>query len=431
MTSLWLAPTADRPIRATVAVPGSKSATNRALVLAALSVEPATISGALVARDTTLMMDALSALGPAITREDSTILVEPRSLNGPATVDCGLAGTVMRFVPPVAALATGDVTFEGDPQAAARPIGPLLNALRSLGVTVVGDRLPFRVVGTGHVAGGGIEVDASSSSQFVSGLLLAGARYDQGLTVRHRGAPLPSRPHVDMTVEMLRAAGARVDTDHAAGRRVDPRRCRWRIEPGPLRLGELRIEPDLSNAAVFLAAAMVTGGTIHIPNWPAATEQAGDWARRHFEAMGAASRLTPDGLTLTGPDSIMGVDLDLRDTGELTPTVAAVCLFATGPSTLRGIGHLRGHETDRLDALSREIERLGGRVAANEDSLRIEPAPMRAADLDSYADHRMATFGAIVGLVVPGVRVRDIESTSKTLPGFTTLWSRMLEEGTG
>lgn len=400
-------------------------------MLAAISVEPATISGALVARDTTLMMDALSTLGPGITREASTILVEPRPLTGPATVDCGLAGTVMRFVPPVAALAAGDITFDGDPQAAARPIGPLLNALRSLGVTVVGDRLPFRVMGTGHVAGGEIDVDASSSSQFISGLLLAGARYNQGLTVRHQGAPLPSRPHVDMTVEMLRAAGARVDTDHAAGRRVDPRRCRWRIDPGPLRLGELTIEPDLSNAAVFLAAAMVTGGTIHIPNWPATTEQAGDWARRHFEAMGAVSRLTSDGLTLTGPDSIAGVDLDLRDTGELTPTVAAVCLFATGPSTLRGIGHLRGHETDRLDALSREIERLGGRAMASDDSLRIEPAPMRAADLDSYADHRMATFGAIVGLVVPGVRVRDIESTSKTLPGFTTLWSRMLEEGTG
>lgn len=424
MTSLWPAPTADRPIRATVAVPGSKSATNRALVLAALSVEPATISGALVARDTKLMMEALSALGTGITREFSTIRVEPHPLTGPATVDCGLAGTVMRFVPPVAALATGRIAFEGDRQAVVRPISPLLDALRSLGVSVIGDQLPFRVGGTGRVAGGAVEVDASSSSQFISGLLLAGARYDQGLTVRHRGTPLPSRPHVDMTVEMLRAAGARVGAD-------GPDDCRWRIDPGPLRLGDLRIEPDLSNAAVFLAAAMVTGGTVHIPGWPATTEQAGDWARRHFEAMGARSQLTPAGLTLTGPDSIAGVDLDLRATGELTPTVAAVCLFATGPSVLRGIGHLRGHETDRLDALSREIERLGGRVTATDDSLRIGPMPLHAADVDSYADHRMATFGAIAGLVVPGVRVRDVGSTSKTLPGFTTLWSRMLDEGTG
>ncbi|MDP3971544.1 MAG: 3-phosphoshikimate 1-carboxyvinyltransferase [Candidatus Nanopelagicales bacterium] len=424
MTPPWPAPAATRPIDATVNVPGSKSATNRALIIAALSTETSTIEGALSARDTELMMDALTALGTGFHRERSVIRVAPRTLTGPTVIDCGLAGTVMRFVPPVAALATGEIRFEGDRQARSRPVGPLLGALRALGVVVTGDGLPFAVTGAGHVTGGEVAVDASSSSQFVSGLLLAGARFDQGLIVSHRGDPIPSRPHLDMTVDMLRAAGARVNAEQS-----DPRDCRWQVEPGELRLGSLRIEPDLSNAAVFLAAAMVAGGTVRIPGWPEATNQAGDSARTIFEELGAQTVRTPTGLTLTGPDFIPGADLDLRETGELTPTMAAVCLFATGPSRLRGIGHLRGHETDRLAALAREIERLGGRVSVTDDALRIDPKPLHAADLDSYADHRMATFGAIVGLVVPGVRVHGIESTTKTLPGFATLWSNMLAAG--
>ncbi|MEE2032842.1 3-phosphoshikimate 1-carboxyvinyltransferase [Rhodococcus chondri] len=416
--SLWRAPRAVSPVDASVTLPGSKSITNRALILAALADGPSTITGALRSRDTDLMVGALRGLGATITdRHGGTTLdVTPGPLHASA-VDCGLAGTVMRFVPPVAALADGDVRFDGDEQARSRPMGTVLAALRALGAEIVGDRLPFTVHGRGSVRGGTVTIDASGSSQFVSGLLLSAAAFDEGVTVHHDGKAVPSMPHIDMTVEMLRGAGVTVDTS-------EPNT--WRVHPGPIRARNVTVEPDLSNATPFLAAAAVTGGIVSVPLWPHATTQAGDAIRHILERMGADVQLSDVCLTVRGPETLVGIDIDLHDVGELTPTVAAVAAVASTPSELRGIAHLRGHETDRLAALATEIGRLGGTVRETEDGLRIEPAPLHGGVWHSYADHRMATAGAIIGLVVDDVEVDDIGTTAKTLPGFESLWDSML-----
>ncbi|MFC7447530.1 3-phosphoshikimate 1-carboxyvinyltransferase [Rhodococcus daqingensis] len=421
--SLWKAPVAASPVHASVTLPGSKSITNRALILAALASGPSTITGALRSRDTDLMIDALRALGARIDGDAgaTTLRVAPGDL-GSATVDCGLAGTVMRFLPPLAALSNGAVAFDGDEQARTRPLNTILDALRGLGVDIDGDGLPFTVNGHGQVSGGVVTIDASGSSQFVSGLLLSAARFDLGVTVRHEGRSVPSMPHIDMTVEMLREAGVRVQTPGDGGD-ADT----WRVFPGPVDAVDWVIEPDLSNATPFLAAAAVTGGSVGVPLWPARTTQPGDAIRGILTDMGADVSLADSTLTVRGPRSLRGIDVDLHDIGELTPTVAALAALADGPSTLRGIAHLRGHETDRLAALRTEINNLGGAVTETDDGLRIEPRPLHGGAWHSYADHRMATAGAILGLVVPGVEIEDIGTTAKTLPGFEALWETMLK----
>jgi 3-phosphoshikimate 1-carboxyvinyltransferase len=415
----WQAPVAPGAVRATVAVPGSKSITNRALLLAALSEGGGTLTGALRSRDTDLMIASLRALGVPVTVEGTAVTVAPHAgLTGPATVDCGLAGTVMRFVPPAAAIADGEIHFDGDPRARERPMSTVLGALRALGATIDGDTLPFTLRGKGSLPGGAVTIDASASSQFVSGLLLAGARYDQGLTVCHDGKPVPSMPHVEMTVRMLREAGVAVD---------DGEPNTWRVGHGPIAAREWPVEPDLSNATPFLAAAAVTGGTVTVSGWPAVTTQPGDAIGDILEHMGCVVTGTAAGLTVTGPARLSGVDIDLHDVGELTPTVAALAALADGPSVLRGVAHLRGHETDRLAALATEINGLGGDAAETEDGLAIRPAALHGGTWHAYADHRMATAGAIVGLVVAGVAVDDIATTAKTLPDFPALWRSMLD----
>ncbi|MFD1813419.1 3-phosphoshikimate 1-carboxyvinyltransferase [Rhodococcus gannanensis] len=421
--SLWRAPLAESPVHATVTLPGSKSITNRALILAALASGPSTVTGALRSRDTDLMIAGLRSLGVGITVVDSptTLRVTPGTLHS-ATVDCGLAGTVMRFLPSVAALADGTVAFDGDEQARTRPLATVLDALRGLGADIDGAGLPFTVHGRGGLRGGTVTIDASGSSQFVSGLLLSAARFDEGVTVRHDGSSLPSMPHIDMTVEMLRDAGVTVLTPADSGE-MDT----WKVLPGTVTPVDWVIEPDLSNATPFLAAAAVTGGTVSVPLWPSSTTQPGDAFRGILTDMGATVSLQDSLLTVAGPEKLCGIDVDLHDIGELTPTVAALAALADGPSVLRGIAHLRGHETDRLAALSTEINRLGGSVTETEDGLRIDPAPLHGGTWGSYADHRMATAGAIIGLVVDGVDVDDVGTTAKTLPGFENMWTAMLE----
>jgi 3-phosphoshikimate 1-carboxyvinyltransferase len=418
MNQPWSAPSATGPVRATVAVPGSKSITNRALLLAALSERGGTLTGALRSRDSRLMIDALRALGvPVDDSGDQVVVGAHQGLRGPAQVDCGLAGTVMRFVPPAAAIADGDVLFDGDPRARERPMSTVLDALRALGASLDGDTLPFTLHGKGGLPGGAVTIDASASSQFVSGLLLAGARYDAGVTVHHDGKPVPSLPHIDMTVQMLREAGVAVD---------DSEPNTWRVSPGPIASHDWVVEPDLSNATPFLAAAAVTGGSVTVPGWPTVTTQPGDVFGDIAERMGCTVRRGPDGLTLTGPDQLHGIDVDLHDVGELTPTVAALAVLAHEPSVLRGIAHLRGHETDRLAALAAEINALGGSATETEDGLEIRPMPLHAGLWHAYDDHRMATAGAIVGLMVMGVEVDDIATTAKTLPDFPSMWAEML-----
>ncbi|GGL17218.1 3-phosphoshikimate 1-carboxyvinyltransferase 1 [Sphaerisporangium melleum] len=419
---LWQAPVAPGPVDATVRLPGSKSVTNRALLLAALAEGPGTVRRALRSRDADLMVTALRSLGAGLTPSGETASatdwqVVPGPVRGGASIDVGLAGTVMRFVPPMAALAGEAVAFDGDPHARVRPMGPILSALRTLGAEVAGDALPFTI--RGPLAGGEVTLDASASSQLVSGLLLAAPRYEKGVTVRHDGPPVPSMPHIEMTVQMLRAAGVTVD---------DSEPDLWRVEPGPIAARDLTVEPDLSNAAPFLAAALITGGTVTIPDWPLQTTQGGDALRTLLPAMGATVTRVPEGLQVTGGGPIEGIDADLHDVGELTPTIAALAALAGSPSTLRGVAHLRGHETDRLAALATEINGLGGDVTETADGLVIRPRPLHGGVFHSYADHRMATAGAVIGLVVPGVEVENIATTAKTLPEFARMWALMLEE---
>jgi 3-phosphoshikimate 1-carboxyvinyltransferase len=419
----WPAPATSRPVHATVTVPGSKSQTNRALVLAALAAADggvSTISGALRSRDTDLMIGALTALGLRVEGSADELVVSGTIAPPPdAQIDCGLAGTVLRFVPPLAALGPVDVTFDGDQQARARPIAPLLNALRELGVDIDGDGLPFRVRGTGTVAGGAVEIDASASSQFVSGLLLAGPSFVDGLAVHHVGPSLPSAPHIAMTVAMLRQAGVQVD---------DATSNRWNVAPGPVAARHWQIEPDLSNAVPFIAAAAVSAGTVRITGWPAASIQPADAILSILGQLNCVVKQDDSFLEVRGPQSYPGFDVNLRDVGELTPSVAALAALAApgSVSRLSGIAHLRGHETDRLAALSTEINRLGGDCRETADGLEITAVALQPGVWQSYADHRMATAGAIIGLRVDGVEVDDIETTAKTLPDFPAMWSDMV-----
>ncbi len=417
--SAWQAPVRESPLDAVVAVPGSKSVTNRALLLAALADGPSVVRGALVARDTTLMTDALRALGCGIDVREDGLAVSPHPLRGPADIDCGLAGTVMRFVPPVAALADAPVSFDGDAAARARPMGAMLGALRDLGVVVADSsgRLPFTLCGVGHVPGGVVTLDASASSQFVSALLLAGAGYDTGVDVRHIGKPLPSLPHIAMTVQMLRERGVSVD---------DTEPNRWQVAPGAVRPVAVEVEPDLSSAAPFLAAAVVCGGRVTVRGWPQTTHQPGDQLRWILGLLGAQVELTADGLTITCQGGTPGVDVDLHEVGELTPVLAAVAAMADGPSYLRGVSHLRGHETNRLVALAAELSSLGADVQETADGLAVMPASLHGGVFRTYGDHRLAQAAAVLGLAVPGVRVDDITVTAKTFPGFADAWAAML-----
>lgn len=421
----WPAPMANHAVDAAVSVPGSKSLTNRALVLSALADGPSVIRSALVARDTTLMMEALRRLGAEVrTDPDDNIFVAPATFDRAATVDCGLAGTVMRFVPPAAALTRGEVRFDGDERARARPMSTMIAALRDLGI-VVDDggtgRLPFAVSGRGRVPGGEVTLDASASSQFVSGLLLSGARYDQGIRVRHVGPPVPSLPHIRMTTAMLAEHGVRIRVDDA-----DPGDATWRVDAGPIAALDRTVEPDLSNTAPFLAAAMVTGGRIVIPSWPARGLQPTNLLLAILAEMGGRYELETSSLRLAGPERVHGITVDMRDIGELVPTVTALCCFADSTSRLTGIEHIAGHETDRLAALSTEINALGGSVTRTGDGLLIEPRIMHGGPVRTYDDHRMATAAAILGLRVPGILIENVATTSKTFPGFPGAWEAML-----
>ena len=415
MSELWPAPRPLEPVDRVVSLPGSKSLTNRALVLAAIADGPSVVRRPLRSRDTLLMAAALTSLGTGVVdTPDGDWEVTPGAFDRDAAVDCGLAGTVMRFVPPIAGLGTALVSFDGDPHMRVRPIGQVLSALRDLGVSVQGDALPFSIHGLGSVPGGVVTMDASASSQFVSALLLAGARYDVGVDVRHVGKPVPSLPHIEMTVQMLRQHGVEVDDADAN---------RWAVAPGPVRALDHDIEPDLSNAAPFLALGAATGGRVTVTDWPASTTQPGDELREILTLMGCEVTLSDGDLTVVGPERLSGVDLDLHDVGELTPAVAALCALADSPSHLRGVAHIRGHETDRLAALATELGRLGAEVTEREDGLSIRPAPLHGGTFHTYADHRMAHAGVILGLAVDDVLVEDIATTSKTFPDFAAAWT--------
>jgi len=423
---MWRAPYRGlSPVHSTITIPGSKSVTNRALILSSLAQSPSILRKPLRSRDTELMAQGLRALGIEIeesidAKGDEVWKVTPRPLYGPASIDVGNAGTVMRFLPPLAALARGLVHFDGDPRSHERPLGPVIAALEELGVSIDHKNrfaLPLTINGSGKLKGGTVEIDASSSSQFVSALLLVGPAMEQGITIRHVGSSLPSQPHIDMTIAMLRQFGAQVD---------DSRSSEWRVEPGILQGQDLVIEPDLSNAAPFMSIALVCGGSLVIRDWPRKTTQPGDALRDIFTQMGGSVEFTTDGLKISGTGKIHGIDIDLHDVGELTPSIAALAALADSPSSLRGIGHLRLHETDRLAALTKEINGIGGKVSEEESALHFQPSTLHAGIFHTYDDHRLATAGAVIGLRVDGIDVENIETTRKTLPDFPGLWSSTL-----
>mgnify|MGYP006191748897 FL=1 len=418
-----------QPVEAFVVIPGSKSVTNRALILAAQADSPSILRRPLVSRDSELMVAGLRALGVGIEEKNITTngveelqwIITPAPLRGGVKIDVGNAGTVMRFLPPLAALATGDVAFDGDPRSYERPLGPVIKALEELGISIEHEgrySLPLKLHGTGKIPGGALTIDASASSQFLSALLLVAPSFENGIVATHKGGQLPSMPHIEMTVDMLRSFGAQVEVDKAAQS--------WSVKPGKLHGQELVIEPDLSNTAPFLSLAMVCGGSVTIADWPKTTTQPGDQLRSIFTQMGAKVSMDERGLTLSGTGVIHGIDIDLHDVGELTPSIAAVAALADSPSHLRGIAHLRLHETDRLAALTREINALGGDVVEEESALHITPAPLHGGVFHTYDDHRLATAGAVLGLVVPGIEVENIATTRKTLPDFPGLWSSLL-----
>jgi 3-phosphoshikimate 1-carboxyvinyltransferase len=417
------------PVDISVVIPGSKSVTNRALILAAQAKSPSTLRRPLVSRDSELMVAGLRSLGIGIEEKTAVVdgqeelqwLVTPAPLLGGVRIDVGNAGTVMRFLPPLAALATGEVIFDGDPRSYERPLAPVIKALEGLGVVIDHEdrySLPLKLHGTGKIGGGNITIDASESSQFLSALLLVAPSFTNGITVKHEGGSLPSMPHIEMTVEMLREFGASVEVDSVAQT--------WSVQPGDLHGLDLVIEPDLSNAAPFLSIAMVCGGQVTIADWPIKTTQPGDQLRTILANMGAQFSFGDNGLTIIGSGRIHGIDVDLHEVGELTPAIAALAALADSPSHLRGIGHLRKHETDRLAALTREINALGGSVVEEETSLHITPAPLHGGVFHTYDDHRLATAGAVLGLVVPEIEVENIATTRKTLPDFPGLWSSLL-----
>lgn len=423
----WTAPLAEVPVNATVPIPGSKSETNRALVLAALADGPSTIVGGLDARDTRLMRDALRSLGVTITEtataDGDQWRVEPPDRFVPAgRIDCGLAGTVMRFVPPLAALAPGRTEFDGDAEARVRPMSGLLDGLEAVGAGI--DRtdggLPFTVTGRSDLPGGQATIDSAASSQFVSGLLLAGARMAGGLDLRHRGdGSVPSRPNIDMTVQMLRDRGVRID---------DSEPDHWIVSPGTISAGDFVIEPDLANAAPFLAAAALTGGTITVPHWPRQSHQPGAAITDVLALFGADVSLEGDRLTVRGTDNLQAVDLDLHDASELTPVVAVLAAFADRTSHIHGVAHIRGHETDRLAALEHDLNAVGVKAEQTDDGLTIHPKLLRSNRWLTYADHRMVTAGALVGLMIDDIELDDVDCVAKTMPAFVDLWTTMLSD---
>jgi 3-phosphoshikimate 1-carboxyvinyltransferase len=428
----WAAPEAAGPVSGRVRLPASKSITNRALVLAALSGGPARIARPLRARDTMLAAAALRAMGNQVTdgagdgpAEEWRVVPGQPPAGSRVSVDVGNAGTVLRFLPAVAALTAAEVAFDGDERIRARPIGPILAALRQLGARIEDDgrgAAPFRVLGQGAVRGGPVTLDASESSQLISGLLLAAPRFADGIEIRHEGPPVPSAPHIAMTVRMLQAAGAEVSQFGG------PRPDRWLVRPGRLELGAVTVEPDLSNAGPFLAAALVTGGTITVPGWPQDSLQAAGPILDVLTRMGARCEVGADGLTITGPGTVTGIEADLRDVAELAPVLTAAAALAGTPSVFTGLAHTRRHETDRLAALAKEINSLGGDITELPDGLQIRPRPLRAADepFGSYDDHRMVMAAAVLGLRVPGLRVANAQTVAKTFPGFTAVWTGML-----
>ncbi|MGE3619986.1 MAG: 3-phosphoshikimate 1-carboxyvinyltransferase [Acidimicrobiia bacterium] len=404
------------PLEATVRVPGSKSLTNRALVAAALARGPSVLRGALQADDTEAMVDGLRGLGVEVRPDWATDTIEVEGCAGrpPAEVgivDARLSGTTSRFLLPVAALGSGTYRVDGGVPLRARPMGPALDALRRLGVTVaeVGEpgHLPVDLSG-GPVRGGAVDVPGDTSSQFLSGLLLAAPAMAEGLEV-WLTTELVSRPYVEMTAAVVRAFGG--DVAESAG-------SAWVVAPSGYAGTDHRIEPDASAASYFFAAAAICGGRVTVEGLGDASLQ-GDLAFVDVLArMGARVERGADAVTVEGTGTLHGVEADLADLSDTAQTLAAVAVYADSPTRITGIGFIRNKETDRIGATVAELTRCGVQAVEEPDGMVVWPGSPRPATVETYDDHRMAMSFAVLGLRAPGIRIADPGCVAKTFPGF-------------
>jgi 3-phosphoshikimate 1-carboxyvinyltransferase len=407
------------PLDATVAVPGSKSLTNRALVCAALADGTSTLDGALVADDTEAMRTALATLGAAIDEHPSSGRLTVagtggRLRPGPLALDVRLSGTTSRFLLPVVALGTGEYRIDGAPPLRARPMGPVLDGIRALGAGVRPEgedgHLPVTVVAPGGLAGGDVAVAGDTSSQFLSGLLLAAPYARSGVRLGLTTA-LVSRPYVALTVAVMAAFGVDVEGDAGEGPLVVPR--------GRYRATAYAVEPDASTASYFLAAAALVGGRVTVEGLGAGSGQGDARFAEVLATMGARIDRTATTTTVTGNGELRSPGtLDLADMPDMAQTVAVLAAFADGPTEVTGVGFIRHHETDRIAAVVGELARAGVEARETSDGFVVHPGPPHAARIATHDDHRMAMSFALLGLRVPGVEIADPGCVTKTFPGF-------------
>jgi len=415
---------ATRPLDATVRLPGSKSLTNRALIAAALADGHSILSGLLLADDTRLMIEALGALGGAITVDEAGLAAEVTGCGGQlaateADIHCGNAGTVMRFVTALCATGHGLFRLDGVPRMRERPIAALTDALRRLGTGVEfpeREGFPPVVVHAGGLRGGRVLLEDPPSSQMISALLLAAPYAMSDVFVEARG-DVPSMPYLKMTTALMDQFGVAVLSQYVPG-------CAKFIVSAPQRFQALplTIEPDASNATYFLTAPAIAGGSITVEGLGTQSVQGDARFVDVLEAMGCTITRGKDFLSVQGPPTgtrLKGIDVDLNDMPDTAQTLAVAALFAEGPTTIRNVASLRVKETDRITAMAHELIKLGATVTTRDDGLTIEP-PTRpqAASIETYDDHRMAMSFALAGLGIPGVVIRNPECCAKTFPDF-------------
>ncbi len=401
----------------TVRPPGSKSITNRALLVAGLAAGTSRLSGPLRSDDTDAMRRCLQALGVEIFDTEDPWRVEgvDGGLTGSAAaLDAAASGTTARFITAAATLADGPSTIDGTPRMRERPIGDLVAALRAMGgeiETPLNEGFPPVRVRGGGVEGGEVTIDARRSSQFASAVLMVAPYSRTGLTLGFVDDVIVSKPYLGTTLEVMTGFGA---TASWAGE------ARVRVEPGGYRGTDYSIEADASAAAYPFAAAAVTGGVVRVEGIPPGSTQADLGLLGVLEAMGCEVIFSDATLEVRGPapGELRGVDVDMTEMPDAVLALAVVAAFADRPSTIRGAGTLRIKETDRLAALEAELRRIGAGASAGPDTLTVEPASLHGALVRTYDDHRMAMAFAIAGLTVPGVVIDDPGCVTKTWPGF-------------
>jgi 3-phosphoshikimate 1-carboxyvinyltransferase len=405
------------PVDAVVSLPGSKSYTNRALLVAALADGDSEIRRALFSDDTTYMIEALRALGIPVEALPEREMIRIRGGGGVVPVQTadlfvGNAGTAARFLTAYVALGHGRYRIDGVPRMRERPIGPLLNALRQLGVDATSERgngCPPIVVQSGGLAGGAAEISGDVSSQFISALMMVGPCTEKGLDLTIRG-DLVSKPYVDLTLSVMSAFGVTARNEdyhriHVRGRQK-------------YRARAYQVEPDASAASYFLAAAAVTGGRVRIDGLGRSSAQGDLRLVQILERMGCHVDWGDDYVELRGPSQLRGVDADMADVSDVAQTLAAIAPFASDTVRVRGIAHIRRKETDRITAVTNELRRLGANVVEHEDGWEILPSILKPAVVETYDDHRMAMSFAVTGLRVAGLHIANPRCVAKTFPDF-------------